>query len=61
MPGWDGYPDDPSEDLDAHTDGYECQKCGYVPTRRELYRGFCPHCRPTLPEIDIDDQNVGDA
>lgn len=25
--------------------GYECQKCGYVPTHRELQAGGCPECR----------------
>lgn len=27
-------------------DGYECQECGFVPTRRELNRGTCPACGP---------------
>lgn len=26
------------------THGYECPKCGYVPTQRELDRGKCPEC-----------------
>jgi predicted Zn-ribbon and HTH transcriptional regulator len=46
MPGWDGYPDDPEEDLDRHVDGYECEKCGYTPTQRELNLGSCPRCKP---------------
>jgi len=23
---------------------YECQTCGYTPTRYELNQGSCPHC-----------------
>jgi predicted Zn-ribbon and HTH transcriptional regulator len=25
-------------------EGYECGKCGYTPTRRELNNGSCPRC-----------------
>ena len=30
---------------DRPVEGYECGKCGYVPTQRELNRGSCPGCR----------------
>lgn len=35
--------DEDEEDRHHHT-GYECQKCGYEPTQKELDRGFCPEC-----------------
>lgn len=32
-------------DPDATNDrGYECGKCGYEPTNRELDNGSCPNC-----------------
>jgi lipopolysaccharide biosynthesis regulator YciM len=32
--------------------GYECQKCGYVPTRYELDQGTCPGCR-RMPAVTL--------
>ena len=29
----------------CEADGYECPKCGYVPTWSELQLAVCPDCR----------------
>lgn len=29
--------------------GYECGKCGYEPTQKELDNGTCPQCKPPPP------------
>ncbi len=36
------YDERSSEELDRLVEGYECQRCGRVPTQRELENGFCP-------------------
>lgn len=43
------YDDDPGE-AQWHSDlendlGYECGKCGHVPTMRELRNGWCVMCQ----------------
>ena len=29
----------------TNEDGYECSKCGAIPTKQELNNGWCNHCR----------------
>lgn len=42
---------------DQEAEGYECGKCGYTPTYRELHRGTCVQCRTVEREKD----NVRDS
>lgn len=39
-----------SECGDSLAEGYECERCGTVPTRRELRLGTCAHCRKPKTE-----------
>ena len=39
-----GYEINNWHDDDADAEGYECQHCGYIPTRAELRLGLCPRC-----------------
>ena len=48
----ESYEDTIREQDEKRAEGYECQKCGYVPTWKEAHRGSCPQCRIVPKHID---------
>lgn len=37
---------------DRKSIGYECARCGYEPSQREVDNGTCPQCKPAAKEFN---------
>jgi len=49
--------DDDNCVCDEIAEGYECGKCGYEPTYRELHQGSCVQCREIKKEKEFKSNN----
>jgi rubrerythrin len=54
------YEYDYQNDDNQRAEGYECKKCGYTPTYKELNRGSCPCCPRPKSTLIPEKENADD-